>query len=153
MKFKIELDLLSYKYLKAKNLLELSCDDSCDDFIGTVIYAFFMEFESERKNITDLLVRRRAETYIYTAEINITGHKLRNVKRESFHPDTIDRIRKFIRKQVLNEYLCHMRLARKKFNQHREDATYEFKDFYGFDDDDISTESLLRYWSRKRKYV
>lgn len=150
MRFLLKLDSLSYKFLKKKKLLELSCDDSKDDYIGTVIFAMFREFEYERKNITDLLVRYRNEELIYSAYINISDRKLRNIKRNEIHTLINIRICKFLRKQFLNEYLVHMRVARNKFGQHREDAMYEFKNVYDLEESDVSSESLLRLWSRKR---
>lgn len=150
MKMLVKLDELSFKYLKAKNALELSCDDSKDDTFGTILFAMFREFEYEPFNITTLLEQYREERFEYTTYFVVSERKLRGLKRTEVHPKTLERFAKYIRKQVLNEYLCHMRVARLKYNQHREDAMYDFKKIYDLSEENISSESLLRFWSRKR---
>jgi len=152
MILEVRLDSLSFKYLKHKDLLNLSADDSKDDYIGTVIFAMFREFEYERKHITDLLKRNYnyQEHYFHIVRLNIPDRKVRNIKRTEIHFETLRRINKFIHKQFYMEYCTHMRVVRHKYKEHKEDSTYEFLKIFDLDESDIKAESLLRLWSRKR---
>jgi hypothetical protein len=149
MLISLKLDTLSYKFLKRKNLLNLTCDESKDDYIGTVIFAMFLEFEQERRPLTDLLVRRYDDTYYHSASINISARKLRRTSRREMHYNTIRRANKFIHKQFLFEYLAHMRVTRYKYLEHKEDATYEFLRLYDLDENDVKVESVAPLVEKK----